>query len=195
MKKVLLLFAMAMLSLSLNAQNYRQSIELSLGVGLDKYSKYAIGIGYQGGIQVKKFYAGLGVGFRYADVLYYTSWDNTGYDTDYYESRDGKYLIPINLRLKYNFTDNKVSPYLLADVGYTFDVGKNPNKNIEGFFVEPQLGIDINLNEGNVIEIGLGANIQNYHYTRFIFSKYDGSEISEPKFMIGILQLHIGFTF
>lgn len=186
---------MAMVSLSLNAQSYRQSIELSLGVGLDKYSKYAIGIEYQGGIQVKKFYAGLGVGFRYADVLYYTSWDNTGYDTDYYESRDGKYLIPINLRLKYNFTDKKVSPYLLADVGYTFDVGKNPNKNIEGFFVEPQFGIDIKLNEGNLIEIGLGANIQNYHYTRFTYSKYDGSEISESKLMIGILQLHIGFTF
>ncbi len=75
----------------LNAQSFNHSIEINGGVGLSKYTKYSIGAGYQSGIQIEKFYVGAGIGFRYADALYYSS----TLIEDYFESRDGKYLIPL----------------------------------------------------------------------------------------------------
>ena len=195
MKKFSIILMLVFASISLSAQSYNHSIEVSGGVGLEKYSKYSVGVSYQGGIQIKKFYAGLGVGFRYADALYYSSWDGTGIVSTSYESRDAKYLLPLNLRLKYNFTKTKVSPYLLVDGGYTFDVGKNPNKNIEGLFVQPQLGIDLKLKEGNALYFGVSANIQDYHYDFYSMSDYTGSDVTTKRFVIGTLLLHIGFAF
>jgi hypothetical protein len=85
----------------------------------------------------------------------------------------------------------KASPYLGIDGGYSFDVGQNPYKNIEGLFFEPRLGIDISINNGeNSIDIGISPNIHKYHYTFFT-----ENNSREERLFIGTLILTIGYSF
>ena len=152
--------------LSVNGQvGYEKSIELGGAIGLDKFTKGSFEIDMINGYRFNDcFSLGVGTGFRYTDALYYTS--NT---LDYYfESRDGKFLIPLYARVKANLTKAKVSPFFLANVGYTFDVGQNPNKNTYGLMIEPSFGVDFKLNEKNLgFYFLVGFNMQKAEYTYF----------------------------
>lgn len=133
---------------------------------------------------------GAGLGFRYSKVIYFESY--TYGET--YNSIDGKYLIQPYLRIKGNITNTKISPFLLADVGWTFDVGKNPNKNVKDIFFEPQFGLDFKLQENMSIYLSVGANLQNYQYTFFYIGADDTNE-EIYKHDIGVLNFHFGIKF
>lgn len=110
------------------------------------------------------FFIGAGVGFRYTDALYYQSYTHTSvqYVSDTYESRSQEYLIPVYARIKYNFSDKFVAPFIQGNVGYSFNVGGN-TKAVKGLYLEPAIGIDFNLktNKPYILLLDMLCNIAN----------------------------------
>ena len=174
-----------------NTKGYEKSIELTGGFGLSQYTKYSLGVSMMNGYRVNPyFYVGAGIGFRYSDLLYYTSWNGD----EHYKSFDGKYLIQPWLRLKGNMTATKFSPYVVLDAGWTFDVGQNPNKNAKGLFFEPQLGMDFHLQGKQVFYFTIGVNLQDYQCMHFNTGEHDPGT-STSRYYVGTLAFHLGFQF
>lgn len=145
-------------------RGYEKSIEVGGSVGIDQFTKSSFEIDMVNGYRFNDYFlVGAGVGFRYTDALYYQSY----LLSDFYESRDGKYLIPLFARLKINFTKGIISPFLLGNIGNTFDVGQNPNKNTYGLMIEPAFGIDFKLNEektGMYLLVGFNMQSAEFRY-------------------------------
>ena len=191
-----LLVAIFCINSFIYASGYEKSIEINCGVGLNKFSKYSLGVEMINGFRFNDYFAvGVGVGFRYTNALYYHSYQSSNHQSTTYDSYDGKYLIPLHARVKANLSSAKVSPFLMLDGGYTFDVGKNPNKNTEGLFFEPAIGVDIKLDDVNSIYFGVGVNLQNSHYQYFSIGGYSGSYDSVEKGLASTLNFRIGFSF
>lgn len=163
MKKVLFMVMLMCVAIKANSQNVKQSIEAYGGVSIDNYSKYSFGTSYSiGGTLASKFHIGGGVGFRYIEALYYTS-----SLTSISESYDGKFLIPLFARVTVNLTDEGVRPFLRCDLGYTFDVGQNQNKNTEGLFFHPAVGFNFSTSAKSSIYLAVGLNVQHTHYQKY----------------------------
>ena len=194
MKRFYLLLLLAFVpSISFSqSRGYELTIDANAGIGITNLSKYNVGVSVINGYRLNdKFALGLGVGFKYAETLYYYSDDKTLGD---YESRDNKYLIPIFFQAKFNFTDGAIAPFIIGDIGYTVDVGKNPNKNLEAFFVEPIVGVDFK-SKKTTWYIGLGANVQQHHYEYFHISDIVKSSERTVKGVAPTLTLHFGVQF
>jgi len=165
-KSLGILTILIIISISAIAQKgYEKSIEFGGSIGLDNFTNYSYSIEMINGFRFNDYlFIGGGVGFRYTDALYFRS--HIG--SRFYESRDGKYLIPLYARLKANLTNANVSPFFLGNIGYTFDVGQNPNKNTYGLMIEPAFGIDFRLNDGRTgLYFLVGVNLQNAEYRYF----------------------------
>lgn len=198
MKKTILSLFVTLFCLNtfIYAGGYEKAIEINGGIGLNKFSKYSLGIEMINGFRFNDYFSlGFGAGFRYTNALYYHSYQSSYHQSNTYDSYDGKYLIPLHARVKANLSSAKVSPFLMVDGGYTIDVGKNPNKNTEGLFFEPAFGVDIKLDDVNSIYIGVGVNLQNAHYQYFSIGGYSGSYDSVEKGMASTLNFRIGFAF
>lgn len=129
MRKVLFVVILMFVAINANSQHVNRSIEAYGGASIDDYSTYSFGTSFSLEVALSsKFYLGGGVGFRYCEALYFTSALTIS------ESYDGKYLIPLFGRVIVNLTDEGDRPFLRCDMGCTFDVGTNPNKNTEGLF-------------------------------------------------------------
>ena len=194
MKKNLLLLLLTLCPYWAFSQSkgYELTVDASGGLGLTNLSKYSAGLSVINGYRFNdKFALGLGVGFKYAETLYYYSNDKTLGD---YESRDNKFLVPVFAQVKFNFTEGKISPFITGDVGYTFDVGKNPNKNLEALFVEPIVGVDFKYAK-TTWYLGIGANVQQHHYEYFHISDVIKSSEKTIKGMAPTLTLHFGVAF
>ncbi len=180
----------------MQASGYEKAIEINGGVGLNKFSKYSFGIEMINGYRFNDYFSiGFGAGFRYTNALYYHSYQYSNHQSSTYDSYDGKYLIPLHVRAKANLSPAKVSPFLMLDGGYTFDVGQNPNKNTEGLFFEPAFGVDIKLDDKTTMCFGVGVNFQNAHYKYYSIGGYSGSYDLEETGLASTLNIRIGFKF
>ncbi|MBR4772667.1 MAG: hypothetical protein IK009_08050 [Bacteroidales bacterium] len=191
MKKHILSLFVALISLCSFGQSkgYEFTVDATGALGLSNLSKYNIGISLINGYRFSDMLSmGLGIGFRYAETLYYYSNDERLGD---YESRDNKYLVPIFAHLKYNFSDGVISPFIIGDVGYTFDIGYNKNKNLEALFVEPIIGIDFK-SANSIYYLGIGANVQQHHYSHFRISNTSMSADRTIKGVVPTIALHFG---
>ena len=163
MRRVLFMVTLMFIAMNANSQKAVQSIEAYGGVSIDNYSKYSFGTSYSiGGALSSKFHLGGGVGFRYIEALYYTS-----SLTSISESYDGKYLIPLFARVTVNLTDEGVRHFIRCDLGYTFDIGQNQNKNTEGLFFHPAVGFTFTTSAKSSVYLAAGLNVQHTHYQRY----------------------------
>ena len=163
MRKSFLILVLLLVTINVHSQKVEQSLEAYGGISIDSYSKYSFGTSYEiGGTFVNRFHLGGGVGFRYTEALYFTSSLTT-----YSESYDGKYLIPVFARVAVNLTKEGVKPFLRCDLGYTFDVGQNKNKNTEGLFFHPAVGLDISTSNKSSLYFAVGLNVQHTHYEHY----------------------------
>ena len=152
--------AVVAFALSANAQKFQQHLEAYGGPALDKLSKYSVGAQYGMGCSfTNRFFIGAGAGFRFTQALYYES--------PYGDSWDGKSLIPIFGRARVNLLPGSVSPFLSLDLGTTIDVGQNENKNTEGLFYAPSVGISISTGESAALNLSVGINVQHAHHQNF----------------------------
>ncbi len=151
-----------LVTMNVHSQKIEQSLEAYGGVSIDNYSKYSFGTSYEiGGSLANILHLGGGVGFRYTEALYFTS--SLTHDKSY----DGKFLVPVFARVMVNLTQEGVKPFLRCDLGYTFDVGQNPNKNTEGLFFHPAVGINVSTSEKSSLYFAAGLIVQHTHYEHF----------------------------
>jgi|SRR5690606_4636524 len=187
MKKLLFTLFVSLVALGVNAQSYEKSVEAGGFIGIDDYSKYSIDISTVHGLKfTDNLFAGIGLGFRYTDALYYKG--NVG--SVVADSYDGKYLIPVFARLKYNLTNNSISPFLAGSIGYTIDVGQNEIKNTEGLFYEPAFGVDFNNENNTSIYVMAGFNSQSTRY-----EYYTLPESTTEKGFANSVSIRVGFRF
>ena len=195
MKRIACIFATLVMALSLNAQSkgYEKSIEVFGGPGLNKLTKYQIGISMVNGYRINDyFYAGVGAGFRFQESRYMYSF-GPGDKFDY-DSREPRYIIPLYARVKANLTKTSISPFFIADIGGNIDVGMVEYKTIQGFFFEPQFGVDIDLTDPISLYLAIGANIAKAKYYSFDF--YDTNSIQdEYRGLASSLVFHVGIKF
>lgn len=194
MKRIIFTLSLALFSLLASAQNrgYEFSAEATGAIGISNNSKYNVGASIINGYRInEKFAIGLGIGFRYAETLYYYSEDST---LGNYESRDNKFLLPVFLRAKFNFIEGNISPFIIGNLGYTIDVGENKNKNLEALFVEPIVGVDFKSGKSTWF-LGLGVNVQQHHYSHFYISSVTMSGDRRVNGVAPTLALHFGVQF
>lgn len=194
MKKLLLLALFALTFNSfLYSQSYQKSLEVYGGPAIDKYSKFSFGLSMNNGCSIKnQFFFGLGVGFRYTNAYYYGSYSSSTHSAT--SSYDGKFLIPIYGRLSVSLTKTKIKPVLSCDLGYTIDVGQNPNKNTEGFFYEPEIGVVIDLEEKTSIYFLVGLNNQKTHYDYYSITSYNPG-VERVDGITSTLTFRVGMNF
>lgn len=196
MKKFLLFIVAVVASGVAHAQGFSKSIEIGGMLGLGTYNNKSADVSFIGGYAFSpRFFIGAGVGFRYTDALYYQSYTHTSvqYVSDTYESRSQEYLIPVYARIKYNFSDKFVAPFIQGNVGYSFNVGGN-TKAVKGLYLEPAIGIDFNLKNKQAIYFTVGYAMQHSEYVDFIITETDQSQ-DYYKDLAGAISIKIGFKF
>ena len=202
MKKILMIAMIFFAIKTVNAQvRYEKSIELFGGPALNDYSKYTLGASTTHGARIGNvFFVGAGVGFRYTNALYYSSYRSYrqfgSVQSESYDSFDAKYLIPFYFRASFRFSSSSIMPILSFDIGTTIDVGQNQEyKNIEGLFYEPAIGFNIMVGENTSMLIAVGLNYQSAHYTYYSIDYYSGTSTEEKKGMASTLNIKIGLMF
>lgn len=181
MRKLLIVIAFCLSTVALSAQRMSWGVEGSASMGMDKMqgSQYAGQLKLVVGVEdlgIKGLMLGVGSGLNYASVLagrWYSTTD--GSETFVYQK---EYLVPVYARLKYTFHNVNLSPYVLVDGGWSFNVGGQkangyslPIKDGEpcgmpldyegragGLYLQPQIGISLT----DRLYIGLGFMMQAY---------------------------------
>ncbi|MBO4575028.1 MAG: outer membrane beta-barrel protein [Bacteroidales bacterium] len=161
MKKILLAIGLLFFTFASYSQNYASSVELSIGPGIDDFYDITVGVDMNYGVGVTNYlYLGTGVGVKYFKTKYHNS---TIFEESTSSETYKNILIPIYARIKLKLPQTNVSPFLLFDIGYTFDIWNN---NItDGVFYEPAAGVDIKLKEKLSLRIAAGLNMQKASYT------------------------------
>ncbi len=203
--KLILLVAMCIATISgANAQTkgYEKSIEIHGGIGLDKYSKYGLGIAMVNGYRFNDFfYLGAGVGYKNMNSLYYTSSNYSGNNyIGYYESFDSRNLIQLYARAKANLTTGNIAPFFQLDLGTSLDLNSNKDAGTAGgLIVEPAFGVDFKTKDPKTaIYFSVGYNMQGMSYRKWnlnpdVVGTSEGDKIVNGT--AGQLVLRVGFKF
>jgi hypothetical protein len=190
MKKLILLFSTVLvIGCNLKAQSsYEKSIETGYSIGIGNIKNNTFNIAMLNGYRFNSsFYLGVGVGFGYTNNLNGIQIESYSYTKEW---RDGLLLIPIYVQAKINFNNEKISPFLLANVGYTID-----GRQDFGFMFTPTFGIDFKIDNKQSIYTMVGFYVQNhkYSYDRNV-STYDW-EYSTREENLTAVDVRIGFKF
>ncbi|BEG98660.1 outer membrane beta-barrel protein [Bacteroides sedimenti] len=159
-KTILTTLLLVCISCSLYAQKgYEKSIELGGAFGVDEFKKKSFEIDMINGYRFNDYFSlGAGLGFCYTSALIYKTYS--------YEGLGEICLMPLYGRIKTNFTNSNVSPFILVDLGYTFDLGENFLRKTYDLMIEPAFGVDFKLNEKKLgFYFFVGYNLQNASYT------------------------------
>lgn len=199
MKKVFyfIMLSALVLSSSANAQNkgYEKSVEIGYAIGVGKYNNDIFNLSMINGYRFNDtFFAGIGVGVGYSNALNGVDISTLGITTEF---RTEAILIPIYANIKANLSkDNKISPFLSLNIGYTIDVNQYL-KDAPGFFIQPNFGVDFKITDKTSIYGLVGFNLQHfdYSYTRNVGTTSSDWEITTKSEMFKAIDLKIGFKF
>lgn len=153
MKKVMLFFALVLLSCSTASaiyfddegipQGYRGFADFSYTLGVGDWGKNhdRVGIMTSHGYQIApQFFAGLGVGFNY-----------------YFSGNDESCSLPVFAHFRSDILENEITPYVDLRVGYSF-------LDVKGFYINPSVGCRFELNDNLGLNVGIGYTMQQAEY-------------------------------
>jgi hypothetical protein len=127
---------------------YRGILEAGYGMGTGTYGFDVFNFNFVNGYQLnKKMFVGIGTGFK--------SFNN------------GKLnLLPLYADFKYSFLNEKISPFLSMNAGFSF----NPNDGFkgEGILFNPSLGVQIK--GKNNVRYNIGLNYQTQQMNFYVLS-------------------------
>lgn len=112
---------------------------------------------------------------------------------DAYYSKNNEYLIPVLLTTTYYVKQNRLSPFIRLDGGYSFGIPEHNSQlvnNTGGFTVQPSVGVRLPAWDGMTTEFGVGIQWQENHFTQV-----RGDVISNYDLMYRRLVFSLGFTF
>lgn len=157
------------LSASAQKHGYEKSIAAYANIGVGKYNNSAFGVTMVNGYRFNEyFFAGVGFGIAYSNELQSaTTWTYWGVTS---ERRCDGYPIPIYLQAKAYLTTGNIRPFILMNVGYTFDIMEYV-KDAPGLMFEPAFGLDIAIGEKQSIFAMAGFNLQHYEFGNVSYFK------------------------
>ena len=169
MKKYLFIVcAMIWAATTLHAQKgYEKALQLDTKFGLGDFKQtYNVGITMTNGYRFSEhFMLGANVGIAFSEYVGSVDWSNILGTTIGYNRMEKGVLIPLSAVAKYNFTKKSVSPYISANVGYTFNV-KTYVGDSYGLFIMPAFGIDFDLDKCTLF-LQLNFDAQQTSYTDY----------------------------
>jgi hypothetical protein len=134
-----------------------------------RYGMDRVKLNFIGGYQLNPYFSlGLGTGLRY-----YTDAEAA--------------LIPVFADFRTTFMNNKISPYLSMDLGYSFDA-TNDFEGV-GFLLSPTFGVSIKGSNKSALTIGLGYEMQRMEF----YSSYNYSIKSSEN--SGAISINVGISF
>ncbi len=150
MKKIFFVLALITGSFSaVSAQGFEPQVKVGGLLGIDKHKNHSFGAEFLAGYRFNpNVRVGLGVGIDYCDLKYQEEYRGIKYyQSEYKESAA---YVPVFANGKFNFIDNKVSPYFSADVGYAIFIpcSKYAEDNKLGMFFKPAFGVDFSMGKG-----------------------------------------------
>ena len=157
MKRIITLLSLVILSLTSFAQpKYEKSFELGFQKGLSNDFNYYFGIDMINGLRFNDIIScGIGVGYGRGDYL---AWKTKGYkDKEYKLGNEGSSFIPVYARFKVNLTKKRISPFLVGNLGYVFDIGDTSLTNASGIYGEADFGVDVPISEGSKLYFMAGV--------------------------------------
>ena len=199
MKKLLSLLLVLMGTVYVSAQNYNVSIVG--GTSLAGLCKVQVGGNFATTFNISEnLQLGAGVGLHF----YKPAWRELPRKNDY----ANEFSIPIAAIIKYNmpFIEwGKCFPFIMAETGYNLALGASVEDRGEwipsapeidpvskGFFIEPQLGIDLE----KKFYISVGVNFRESKWSNRVDTYFpDGSEESRTRVKKGfspLLAFHLG---
>ncbi|BCI61829.1 hypothetical protein [Coprobacter secundus] len=167
-KYVFIVCAMIWAATTLYAQKgYEKSLQLDTKFGLGDFKQtYNVGITMTNGYRFSEhFMLGANVGIAFSEYVGSVDWSNILGTTIGYNRMEKGVLIPLSAIVKYNFAKKSVSPYISANVGYTFNV-KTYVGDSYGLFVMPAFGIDFDLDRCALF-LQLNFDAQQTSYTDY----------------------------
>jgi hypothetical protein len=145
---------------------YKGIIELGYQIGVGDYGMDRLKLNFINGYQFNpNISLGFGLGLRYYEDKYYID--------------DNDVLFPIFTDFRVNFTDNKISPFVSAGIGYSF---KSEDFDGVGFLLNPTVGVSFMVSKKSALNVSLGYELQRYA------SYYRSGSISA-------IDLNISFSF
>lgn len=167
-KYVFIVCAMIWAATTLHAQKgYEKALQLDTKFGLGDFKQtYNVGITMTNGYRFSEhFMLGANVGIAFSEYVGSVDWSNILGTTIGYNRMEKGVLIPLSAVAKYNFTKKSVSPYISANVGYTFNV-KTYVGDSYGLFIMPAFGIDFDLDKCTLF-LQLNFDAQQTSYTDY----------------------------
>lgn len=167
-KYVFIVCAMIWAATTLHAQKgYEKALQLDTKFGLGDFKQtYNVGITMTNGYRFNEhFMLGANVGIAFSEYVGSVDWSNILGTTIGYNRMEKGVLIPLSAVAKYNFTKKSVSPYISANVGYTFNV-KTYVGDSYGLFIMPAFGIDFDLDKCTLF-LQLNFDAQQTSYTDY----------------------------
>jgi len=195
MKKLMLILVAAMLLISneIKAQNKGYEGIVNTNILLDMcYDEMFLGAKYTNGYRFNKYiFIGGGAGFFIATKLGDDDFRiGTEYNSkilDYYL----QFIVPVFSTIKVNFTEKRVSPFFLLDLGYNIGNSTNYNDVItSGFFIFPNFGMDVNIGDEMKYAFIVQAGVNFQANTNIVNSFGRRSDVPRCKFSI-----NFGFKF
>lgn len=157
-------------------KGYEGMVQLGYGVHLEQYgadrAKFNVVNGYRFG---SRFVAGIGLGLRQ-----YTGTGNTNL------------LLPVFIHLRTNILNRKVSPYISADIGTSFNT--SDDFATEGMILEGGLGVSMRVGQRTALLIGAGFDLQRLRVFEWQGSYYRKEQI-ERSVNSSAVSLNVGFSF
>jgi hypothetical protein len=147
---------------------YKGIVEIGLGIPVGFYGESRVKLNVVNGIQFNPYTSlGFGIGL-----------------SGYYD----RMLVPVFADFRCYLLNNKVTPYLSFDMGYSFNAD-NSFKG-QGFLWSMLIGINLNLSRNFSMHLGAGYDSQKFDwYVQHISShEYDSG-------MSGAILINLGFSF
>ena len=149
---------------------YKGIVEFGCEVGIGDYGMDRLKLNIINGYQVNsRASLGFGTGVRY-----------------YFDAEAT--LIPIFADFRATFMDTKVSPYVSAGIGYSFDA-TNGFEGV-GFIFSPTVGVSFKISERSALNVGIGYEMQQME-----FYYYDYYSIYFFKKLSDAISINVGISF
>jgi len=157
-------------------KGYEGMVQLGYGVQLEQYGADRAKLNIVNGYRFSpRFVAGLGLGLR-----------------QYIGPGRSTLLLPVFLHLRTNILNRRVSPYLSADIGTSFNA--SDDFTTEGLILNGGIGVSLRLGQRTALLIGAGYDLQRLRVFELQGSYYR-AEYIERSVNSSAVSLNAGLSF
>jgi len=167
MKKLFSLLTLSMAFCLGFAQKIEPQIKVTYAYQPSNDKNISLGIETLVGIRIMPVLrVGGGIGIDYCDLKFRDSYYDKTLQRYVKEYRETAAFVPVFVNCKYNFIDHKVSPYVSADLGYSFFIAysRYANDNKLGLYYKPSVGVDFKIGKGAIfVEANFNYQTREFH--------------------------------